>query len=71
MWSSFIWNSLRFPAWGMCQRIGVWHKNPSLGEFGKEPEGSPESDRYRFTRCLRSKVQIQYTYYNPESEKVQ
>lgn len=37
IWSSFIWNSLSgsFPAWGMCQRIGVWHKPLALGNLGR------------------------------------
>lgn len=35
IWSSFIWNSLLFPAWGMCQRIGVWHKTIALGNLGR------------------------------------
>lgn len=41
--------------WGMAQ-------NPGLGEFGKEPKGNHESDRFRFTGCLSSKVQIQDAY---------
>lgn len=33
IWSSFIWNSSCFPAWGLCQRVGVWHKTLALGNL--------------------------------------
>lgn len=53
IWCSFIRNSLCFPARGMCQRFGVWHKTLALGPgvFGKGPEGSHESSRFRFGGC--------------------
>lgn len=27
------------PAWGMCQRAGVWHKSPVLGIWGTNKKG--------------------------------
>lgn len=60
----FIW---KFPSLGNVPENWGMAQTPSLGEFGKEPEGSHESDRSRFTGC--SKVQIQdITVYNPESQ---
>lgn len=49
--------------WGMAQK-------PGLGEFGKEPEGSHESDRFRFSGCLGKYKSRTFTVYKPDSEKL-
>ena len=50
--------------WGMAQ-------NPSLGEFGKEPEGSRESDRLGLVDASVGKYNSRtFTVYEPENEKL-
>lgn len=41
--------------WGMAQNL-------SRGEFGKEPEGSHESNRFKFTGCLCAKAQTLHSH---------